>query len=235
VHYQPEIALDTGRILGAEALVRWEHPLRGLMHARSFLHIAEDAGLLSAIGSFVLRAACVEAASWADQDTLIRVNLAASQLHQADMVTVIGEALTIAGLDPQRLCIEVTEASMTQDLERSEHVLSGLRSLGVRIALDDFGTSFASLAHLKRFGVDTIKIDRSLVRGLDSPNADDLLVRSIVSLAAALELEVVAEGIETQAQAEALLRAGCTRAQGYFYAPPMPTSELMQRFSIGNH
>ncbi len=235
VHYQPEIALDSGRFLGAEALVRWEHPARGLMHARTFLTVAEDAGLLSAIGLYVLRAACVEASSWGDRNTLVRVNLSASQLQQSDLLAVIGEALSDAGLEPHRLCIELTEASMTADLERSEHVLSGLRSLGVRIALDDFGTSFASLAHLTRLGVDTVKIDRSLVRGLDSPDADDLLVRSIVSLAEALNLEVVAEGIETQAQAEALLRIGCTRAMGYFYARPMPTGELTKQFSVGQH
>jgi len=235
VHYQPEIALDSGRFLGAEALVRWEHPVRGLMHARNFLGTAEEVGLLSEIGSYVLRAACAEASSWADHNTLVRVNLSASQLQEADLLTVIADALSDAGLEPHRLCIELTEASMTADLERSEHVLSRLRSLGVRIALDDFGTSFASLAHLKRLGVDTVKIDQSLVRDLDSPGSDDLLVRSIVSLAEALDLEVVAEGIETQAQAEALLRIGCTRAKGYFYARPMPIGELTKQLSIDQH
>ncbi len=231
VHYQPEVALDSGRFLGAEALIRWDHPLRGLIQARRFIPVAEESGLLANIGAFVLGQACIEAASWTDPNTVVRVNLSTSQLRQPDLLSVVREALDAAGLPPHRLCIEVTEATMTDAEDRAERVLTDLRSLGVGIALDDFGTGFSSLAYLKRFPVDTVKIDRSFVHGLDGPKPDDAFVRSIVSLAEALNLEVVAEGVESQAQADALLRLGCARAQGFFYARPMPVDELATRFA----
>lgn len=232
VHYQPEVSLDSGRFLGAEALVRWEHPLRGLIQARRFVPVAEEAGLLASIGAFVLRQACAEAASWDDQDTIVRVNLSTSQLRQVDVLGVVRTALDAAGLPPHRLCIEITEASMTHDADRTEYVLSGLRTLGVGIALDDFGSGFSSLAYLKRFPIDTVKIDRSFVHGLDGPDPDDAFVRSIVSLAEAFDLEVVAEGVESQDQADALIRLGCARAQGFFYARPMPIDELADQFPL---
>ena len=232
VHYQPEFSMSDGRFLGAEALVRWEHPLRGLVPARSFVSVAEETGMIAEIGSFVLREACRQAASWRDLESTIRVNFSAGQLQRADTVHLIRETLEEVGLPAERLCVEITESAVMEDIERAEDVLHDLKRLGVGVALDDFGTGFSSLAYLRRFPVDTVKIDLSFVGNLDGVDRDDAIVRSILSLAEALEMEVVAEGVETRAQVDALLRLGCDRAQGYFYARPMPVQELADHVAL---
>jgi len=231
VHYQPEVSLRNGRILGAEALVRWEHPERGLLPAGVFIPVAEETGLVEDIGALVLRDACDQAASWPDLASTVRVNVAAAQLQHFEIVALVGQALDESGLEPDRLCIEITESAMMDDVRKAEEVLRRLKALGVRVAVDDFGTGFSSLAYLKRFPVDALKIDRAFVDGLEGTEHDDTLVRSIISLAKELRLDVVAEGVESQSQADTLIRLGCHRAQGYFFGRPMPAAELMSRFA----
>jgi diguanylate cyclase (GGDEF)-like protein/PAS domain S-box-containing protein len=237
VHYQPEVSLHDGRLLGAEALIRWQHPEKGLLPAAAFIEVAEETGLVVEMSELVLAEACREAASWPGGDSapMIRVNLAAAQLQRDDTVTLVERALSENRLLPGRLCLEITESAVMSDVNRSEEILHRLKNLGVHLAVDDFGTGFSSLAYLKRFPVDTLKIDRAFVKDLGHDSEDEAFVRSIVSLAAALGLEVVAEGVETDIQAEMLREHGCHRAQGYLFArpgPPEALTDLFQDYSL---
>ncbi|MEO0494058.1 MAG: EAL domain-containing protein [Actinomycetota bacterium] len=231
VHYQPEVSLRTGRILGAEALVRWEHPTRGLLGPGAFIEVAEETGLIVDLGTQVLFEACEEAAAWDDDDLNIRVNFAAAQLQRNETVGLVAMALKRSGIAPHRLCVEITESAMMGDVEQAERILTELKGLGVRVAVDDFGTGFSSLAYLKRFPVDALKIDRAFVSGLGTEE-DNAFVRSIISLAEALSLDVVAEGVETEDQVDALLRLGCHRAQGFHFARPEPAAALRARLGV---
>ncbi len=234
VYYQPEVATSDGRMLGAEALVRWNHPTEGVLPAAAFIEVAEETGLIVEMGEFVLRRAVEEAASWpgGDDGPMVRVNLAASQLQRDDTIATVRFALQETGLAPHRLCLEITESAVMTDIRRSEQILHRLKELGVKLAVDDFGTGFSSLAYLKRFPVDALKIDRAFVVGLGEDDEDLAFVSSIISLADALGLDVVAEGVETPGQAEILSGLGCHRAQGYLYAKPGPPEEL-ERFLHG--
>lgn len=234
VHYQPEVVLPDGRIVGAEALIRWRHPEQGLLEAGRFIEVAEETGIITEIGEFVLFEACREAASWNDERSSVRVNFAAAQLQQVETVELVSSALGDSRLAASRLCVEITESAMMDDVQQAEEVLRRLKALGVRIAVDDFGTGFSSLAYLKRFPVDALKIDRAFVDGLELHDSDDAFVRSIVSLAGALGLDVVAEGVENQAQADVLARLGCRRAQGYFFGRPIPAAELRSLVLAGD-
>ncbi|MEM7142085.1 MAG: EAL domain-containing protein [Actinomycetota bacterium] len=230
VYYQPEVSLVDGSTLGAEALVRWNHPDQGVLPAGAFIEVAEETGLVVEIGEFVLAQACREAASWGGDDgPMIRVNLAAAQLQREDTVTLVRSVLAETSLNPARLCLEITESAVMTDVNRSEEILHRLKALGVHLAVDDFGTGFSSLAYLKRFPVDALKIDRAFVNDLARDSEDEAFVKSIVSLAAALSLDVVAEGVETREQAALLLDLGCRRAQGFYFAKPAPAEELRGR------
>lgn len=227
VFYQPEFALDRGCLVGAEALVRWHHPERGLLTAGEFVEIAEDTGLVNELGRRVLRKATAQAAHWVERgtDLLLRINLSAHQLRWA-IVGEVRDALEVCGLAPQRLCLELTETAIMSDPDESARILRELRELGVLVAIDDFGTGFSSLAYLKRFPVDVLKIDRAFVEGLVDDPEDAAIVRSIIGLARTLGLGVVAEGIEESAQVMELLRLGCDRGQGFHLGRPVPASEL---------
>ncbi len=233
VYYQPEVSLHDGRVLGAEALVRWEHPERGLLAAGQFIGVAEETGLVVEISDGVLREACVEALGWRDiaPESTVRVNMAAAQLQRVGTVGLVASVLRDTGLEPERLCLEITESAVMADVERAEEILHGLKELGVRLAVDDFGTGFSSLAYLKRFPVDALKIDREFVSGLGGSDDNIAFVRSIISLAEALGLDVVAEGVEDSPQAEALLRLGCHRAQGFLLGRPAPAETLRGRLT----
>lgn len=231
VHYQPEIDLHTGKVLGAEALVRWEHPEQGLLYPGAFIEVAEETGLIVDLGIQVLFAACHSAASWPDRNLMVRVNFAAAQLQRDETVGLVAKALHESGLEPHRLCVEITESAMMADVEQAERVLADLKALGVYLAVDDFGTGFSSLAYLKRFPVDALKIDREFVMVLGPDNKDTAFVQSIISLADALGLSVVAEGIETIEQADMLLSLGCRRAQGFYFAKPAPVDQLLELVS----
>ena len=227
VHFQPEVSLHTGKILGAEALVRWQHPELGLLYPGAFIEVAEETGLVVDLGTHVLFEACRSAATWPRDDLVVRVNFAAAQLQRPETVGLVALALEQSGLDAGRLCVEITESAMMGDVDQAEKILGELKDLGVHVAVDDFGTGFSSLAYLKRFPVDALKIDRAFVTGLGVRDEDTAFVRSIISLAEALGLSVVAEGVETAAQADSLLRLGCHRAQGFHFARPGPEAALL--------
>ncbi|MEM8706003.1 MAG: GGDEF domain-containing protein [Actinomycetota bacterium] len=234
VHYQPEIDLVTGEVLAAEALVRWRRSDGTVMPAGAFIEIAEQAGLIHEIGQRVLDLACDEAATWPGGVAApkVRVNLSAEQLHRDDLVSTITHALAKHGLPARRLCLEITESAAMRDPGRSEQALLELRALGVELAIDDFGTGYSSLAYLKRFPFQTLKIDRSFVNDLEHDPDDVAFVGSIIYLARSLGLEVVAEGIESAGQVEALRGLGCTRGQGYHFAKPAPAAVIRARLGV---
>lgn len=234
VHYQPEVSTVDGTMLGAEALVRWDHPEQGVIPAAEFIEVAEETGLVVELGAFVLRQAVAEAMSWpgGDDAPIVRVNLAAAQLQRDETVGLVRTVLAESGLPPHRLCLEITESAVMTDIHRSEEILVRLKELGVILAVDDFGTGFSSLAYLKRFPVDVLKIDRAFVTDLGEDEDDLAFVRSIISLADALGLEVVAEGVETMTQARILAGLGCHRAQGYLYARPGPPTALRDHLLV---
>jgi len=227
VHYQPEVLLSTGEIVGAEALVRWRHPDWGLLTAGSFINVAEESGIVVDLGRRVLHVATKQAAEWISQghDIIMRVNLSARQVRAA-VVAEVEEALQMAGLAPDRLCLELTETAIMDDIVESELILSQLHDLGVKLAIDDFGTGFSSLAYLKRLPVDILKIDRSFVDGVGVDPDDTSIVKSVIGLARTLNLEVVAEGIEDATQVRELLQLGCERGQGFHLARPAPADDI---------
>ena len=232
LHYQPELLLDSGRIVGTEGLLRWRHPERGLLTAGAFIGLAAETGLVVDIGRWVLAEATRQAAEWvaAGHDIITRVNLSARQLRAA-VVEEVESALAEAGLPPERLCLELTETAIMDDVQESTRILARFRDLGVQIAIDDFGTGFSSLAYLKRFPVDILKIDRTFVDGVGVDPDDTAIVRSVIGLARTLRLDVVAEGIEDAAQVSELLRLGCDRGQGFHLGRPVPAAEISRLLS----
>jgi EAL domain-containing protein (putative c-di-GMP-specific phosphodiesterase class I) len=230
LHYQPLVALRSGQVRGAEALIRWPHRKRGLMPPGAFIPVAEQAGLISDIGAWVLRAACAEAAGW-QGGARVSVNVSARQLHDQALLQQVGQALEASGLDPERLEIELSEAVLGSDTLDMLLALAALRDLGVGIALDDFGAGLASLSMLKRLPLEQIKLDRSLIRALPDDPEDVAIVQAIVETAHALGLGVVAEGVETEAQRGLLAALGCDEAQGILFSPPLPREQIRRRLA----
>jgi diguanylate cyclase (GGDEF)-like protein/PAS domain S-box-containing protein len=232
VHYQPQLELLTGRIAGWEALVRWMHPERGPIPPAAFLSVAEETGLIFQIGSLVLNEACRQAKEWHEQlpDAIaplkMSVNISARQLQRPDeLVREVVQALEKGGLPPDSLVLEITESMLMGDAEHNADVLGKLKALGIHIAVDDFGTGYSNLAYLKRFPVDTLKVDKSFVDGLVENSEDAAIVEAVVSLARALGMNTVAEGIETSGQASRLRDLGCELGQGYYFFEPLPATE----------
>jgi diguanylate cyclase (GGDEF)-like protein len=232
VVYQPLMDLATGRPAGAEALVRWQHPTEGLRPPDTFIPLAEETGLITEIGAFVLREACMQAARWAGSGSdptplMVTVNLAARQVTDPRIVDQVGAALLEAGLDPARLVLEITETVLMQDREAAATNLQRLKALGVRIAIDDFGTGYSSLAYLCLFPLDMLKIAREFIDGLGrDPNAA-VVTRAVVDLAGALGLLTIAEGIETTEQRDHVAELGCELAQGYLFSRPVDAETVM--------
>jgi EAL domain-containing protein (putative c-di-GMP-specific phosphodiesterase class I) len=232
VHYQPVVALDSGRLTGVEALVRWQHPQRGLVPPASFIPLAEQTGLIIPLGHWVLEAACRQVHQW-EQAGLgggldLNVNASVRQLKEPAFVATVAEVLQQTGLQPGRLILEITESLLMENLDALLEVLHQLRGLGVRLAIDDFGTGYSSLAYLVKLPVQVLKIDRSFITGLhDDPN-NLTLVRSILALARDLQLQTVAEGIEQAHLAEELHQLGCQKGQGYWFSRPLPAADLEQ-------
>jgi diguanylate cyclase (GGDEF)-like protein len=225
VYFQPEVSIEDGRVVGVEALVRWEHPERGLVGPADFIALAEETGLIVPIGEWVLQEACSHAKRWQaergdDDPLMVRVNVSARQLAEGRFVQTVADALEESGLDPAGLCLEVTESVLIEDPESSTETLAELKALGVKIAVDDFGTGYSSLEHLRRFPIDAVKIDRSFVRGLPHSSEDVAIVGAVIELGHALKLNVVAEGVETSAQLGNLQTAGCDTAQGFLFSRP---------------
>jgi predicted signal transduction protein with EAL and GGDEF domain len=226
LYYQPQINIRANEISGFEALLRWRHPERGIISPVEFIPVAEDIGLIAALGEWVVEQACLEAASWPD-GIKVAVNLSPVQFRFRGLVQSVGRALLQSGLPSNRLELEITESVLLQDNDMTIATLHQLRRLGVRIAMDDFGTGYSSLSYLRSFPFDKIKIDQSFVRELSS-RADCLaIVQSIASLGANLGMSTVAEGVETEDQFQQIRAAGCTEVQGYYFGRPKPTHELV--------
>lgn len=238
VHYQPVVDLRNGAVIGAEALVRWQHPTRGLLGPAAFIPVAEATGQITAIGSFVMFRACQEAATWASHGRSLRVsvNVASEQLRGAGFVTEVAAVLARTGLPADRLCLELTESDLISAEGGGVGALSDLRSLGVHLSIDDFGTGYSSLSYLHDLPFDEVKIDRSFISRITHQPRDRRLVEAILGMAEALDLSVVAEGVEETGQLDALIAMGCRTAQGYWFAKPLSPEDFAQlapRFAIG--
>ena len=225
VVYQPQVEIPTQRMVGLEALVRWDHPERGMVAAGEFIRVAEDTGLIHDLGRWVLDRACRDFAEWRrngaiGEDVSLAVNISPRQLARGDIVEAAGAALADTGIEPSLLCLEVTEGALVANAARAGSVLKRLKALGLVIAIDDFGVGYASLGYLERFPVDVLKIDRSLVSGLWGDARKHRVVATVMALAETLGLSVIAEGIERPEDADELLALGCRYGQGYLYARP---------------
>jgi diguanylate cyclase (GGDEF)-like protein/PAS domain S-box-containing protein len=225
LHYQPLLHIETGKTAGYEALLRWNHPTRGMVQPATFIPIAEETGVIVEIGEWVIRSALAEAASWPEELT-VAVNMSPAQMKDGNLLSVVIQALAASGVAPQRLEVEITENLLMQDSEEVLAVLHKLRDIGVRIALDDFGTGYSSLNYLRSFPFDKIKIDRCFVSELAEREDCQAIVRSVIGLAKELSMTTTAEGVEVYEQLEALRRHGCNQAQGFLYSQAVPADEL---------
>ena len=240
LHYQPKVDAQTGRLRGAEALIRWLHPERGLVPPATFIPLAEDSGLIEGIGNWVIHEACRQARAWQDQGltpTRVAVNLSAFQFHNGKLLEAIRRSLEEFKLDPAYLEVEITESALMSDPEESVAILRRLSEMGVLVSVDDFGTGYSSMSYLQRFPIDKLKIDRTFISDVTSSNDDASIVSAIVSLGHTLNLKVIAEGVETPEQLEFLQMLGCDQYQGYHYSRPMPAAdfaELIRRDGSGH-
>jgi EAL domain-containing protein (putative c-di-GMP-specific phosphodiesterase class I) len=222
LHYQPKVCIESRKLQGFEALVRWRHPVHGLIPPDDFIPLAEETGLIVDLGDWVLNEACRQVAAWGELAgrITVAVNVSAQQLLHNSLVDRIAALTMRHGIEPSRLQIELTESVVMAAPETTAELLQRLRKLGVTVAVDDFGTGYSSLSYLRRLPIDVIKIDRSFVMSADSNDEDAQIVRTVIALGQALRLDIVAEGVETPAQAALLQSLGCSVAQGFLYAKP---------------
>jgi EAL domain-containing protein (putative c-di-GMP-specific phosphodiesterase class I)/FixJ family two-component response regulator len=239
VHYQPVIDTATRRIVSLEALVRWQHPRDGLISPATFIPVAEESGLIVPLGEFVLRTACQQMMRWEQEGVAlvpVAVNVSAVQLERVNMWKLVRNILRETGMQPQYLALEITESSLIEHGHAHLKHLHGLRRDGVRILIDDFGTGYSSLSYLKQLPIDTLKIDRSFISQVDRDSQDETIVRAIITMAHSLGFKVVAEGVETTAQLEALRKHGCELVQGYLFSRPVAADacrKLLSRQTSG--
>jgi predicted signal transduction protein with EAL and GGDEF domain len=233
--YQPIVDLETGKVAGAEALVRWEHPERGILSPATFISRCEESGLILPLGDWILRQVCAQIASWKGESPMgrlrISVNMSARQFMQRTAVERVERTVRDAGIDPHRLCLELTESCLMEGSEVSQQKVRDLAALGVAVAIDDFGTGYSSLAYLKNFPVSALKIDRSFTSGLPNDPDSAALTRAVIALGSAMELDIVAEGVENRAQAAFLRKRGCGKAQGYLYGQGLSAEEFQAEVS----
>ena len=238
LHFQPEVDLRTGRLLAFEALVRWEHPVRGMISAAEFITVAEETGLIVNIGRWVFAEACRTMAIWCqkypDGDFVLRVNMSPAEFLMDDIVEFVEECLVLNGVPGNRVCIEITEYTVLDKPDKTARILLGFQALGVEVALDDFGTGFASMTELKNLPVNILKLDLSFVQGITHDIYDRAIVESIIRLGSALNLKVVAEGIETIEIADKLVDLGCQRGQGYLISRPVAPQDLEKILRVGS-
>jgi diguanylate cyclase (GGDEF)-like protein len=236
VHYQPKINLRTGEITGAEALLRWTHPIRGLVSPAQFIPIAEACGLILPIGNWVLREACQQARAWVDAGlplVTMAVNISAIQLRDENFLEGIFAILQDTGLDPRFLELELTESVLMKHAESTASILRTLRAKGVQIAVDDFGTGYSSLSYLKKFPMDALKIDQSFVRQITTVPDETIIVAAVIGMGRSLKLRVVAEGVETQEQLAFLQAHQCDEAQGYYFSPAVLPQQFAKLLEAG--
>lgn len=237
LYYQPDIDLASGQLSGAEALIRWHHPNRGLCSPAEFIPLAEETGLIVPIGEWVLRTACAQARAWnglsGGRQFIVSVNLSARQFEQTDLSERVAEVLSSPGINPAWIKLEITESVLMQDTTTTLRCLASLRELGVHLAIDDFGTGYSSFSYLRQFPVDTVKIDQSFVREIGNDPAAGAIVQAITRIAHVLKMDVTAEGIETRAQLEYLRKASCDRGQGFYFFKPLPAREITKMLSTG--
>jgi len=237
LHYQPEVDIRTGALLSVEALVRWQHPTRGLLNAAEFITVAEETGLVLTIGRWVFAEACRQLSLWRkeypDLALIVRVNMSPAEFSATDLVEFVENCLQVNDIPGERLCIEITEYAVVEEPEKTANILRGFRKMGVEIAIDDFGTGFASMTELKHLPVDLLKLDMSFVEGITTDAYDRAIVESIIRLGHALDLGVTAEGIEHSEIIDELLVLGCHRGQGYLISRPVDPSQLKPMLSAG--
>lgn len=226
LHYQPVIALDGPRVIGAEALVRWEHPTRGLLLPGEFIPLAEETGAILTLGKWVIENAISDGARWQqafpEMRLTVSLNLSARQVAQAGIPRIVRDALRDNAVNPGQVELEITESALIDAGEVPGEILGALKDLGVRLVLDDFGTGYSSLSYLKRFPIDAIKVDRSFISGLGRDRGDTAIVAAVINMARALGISVIAEGVESEDQAGTLREMGCDYAQGFHYSRPVP-------------
>jgi EAL domain-containing protein (putative c-di-GMP-specific phosphodiesterase class I) len=233
LHYQPQIRLPDRRMVGVEALVRWQHPELGLVPPARFIPIAEETGLIVPIGQWVLRTACAQARRWLDSGAPpieMSVNMSSRQFHQENMLETVTGALQESGLDARQLTLEITESSLMQKPDDAVVTLCLLHNMGVGIAIDDFGTGYSSLGHLKRFPLQALKIDRAFINDITENPEDAAIVRAILAMAHSLNLKAVAEGVESEEQLKFLQQAGCDEIQGFLISKPVTAHEITENF-----
>jgi EAL domain-containing protein (putative c-di-GMP-specific phosphodiesterase class I) len=232
MHYQPFVNLQSGQISAFEALIRWNHPERGMLFPIDFIPFAEETGLIVPIGQWALRRACKDAAGWPNGVDLA-VNLSPVQFKELDLCAMVIGALADCGLTASRLELEITETALLDNEESTAETMRQMRALGVRIVMDDFGTGHSSLTTLRNYPFDKIKIDRSFVHDLLSKHDSRAIIQALVQLAGSLGLKTTAEGVETQGELDYLKRVGCTEAQGFFFSKPLPQKEVYALLNAG--
>jgi diguanylate cyclase (GGDEF)-like protein/PAS domain S-box-containing protein len=236
VYYQPQVRLDTAKVVGVEALVRWSHGDLGLISPAEFIPLAEETGLILELGRFVLSTACAQVRQWQEQgfgDLRLAVNLSGRQFEQEDLVRAIARVIEETAFDPHDLELELTESSIMRNPDQAVAKLQALDRLGIRLSIDDFGTGYSSLGHLKRFPIKTLKIDQSFIQDITTDANDAAIAQAIIALAESLKLKVIAEGVETRDQLDLLRRYHCDEMQGYLFARPLPPEELLALLQVG--
>ncbi|MGB9149081.1 MAG: EAL domain-containing protein, partial [Burkholderiales bacterium] len=228
LYYQPQVNTLSGGIIGMEALIRWNHPDRGMLLPNDFIPLAEETGLISMIGEWVLNTACSQAKQWGDSGLApirVAVNLSAHQIEQHDFVDKVKLALQTSGLESSKLDLEITESAMMKDVDNSQEKLRQIANLGVHISIDDFGTGYSSLAYLKDLPINTLKIDQSFIRDLKEDFAETSIVSAMIQIARGLKLRLLAEGVEQAHQLEFLIKNDCDVCQGFYFSKAMPAQE----------
>jgi EAL domain-containing protein (putative c-di-GMP-specific phosphodiesterase class I) len=236
LHYQPIVQLNTGRIVGAEALIRWRHPEKGLISPLDFIPLTEETGLIVPIGDWVIRRACFDAKNWQTviKDIQVSVNLSGRQFQGEALISTITDILKETGLDSKLLVLEITESVLMKHAEATLSSLHKLKELGISFSIDDFGTGYSSMTYLKKFPVAKLKIDQSFIRDIPDDSDDVAIVLATINMAQGLKLELVAEGVETREQAEFLYKNGCELGQGYLFSKPLQHHLLLEA-CMANH